>query len=62
VGQGTHRDVIGRVELAAAALFIGLFAYTAIGRLAFPFDLEWQEGALMDHVLRVSRDSSGPAW
>jgi hypothetical protein len=39
--------------LSAAALLAGLFAYAATVRLAFPYELEWMCGSVLDHVDRV---------
>ena len=38
---------------AAACVFIGAFLFVAISRLAYPFELEWTEGAVLDQVDRV---------
>jgi hypothetical protein len=40
----------------AAALgvaHLGLLAYVMIGRMAYPFDLEWMEGGMLCHALRL---------
>ena len=37
----------------AAVGFVLLFAYVAVSRMAFPFDLEWGEGLFVDHVARI---------
>ena len=46
--------VLARILPAAAAcVFIGAFLFVAVSRLAFPFELEWTEGAMLDRVDRV---------
>ena len=40
-------------EVGLAAAFLALYAYTAIRRVSFPFDLNWGEGAFVDHVVRL---------
>jgi hypothetical protein len=37
----------------AAAAAIALYIYTALSRATFPFELEWLEGGLVDHVVRI---------
>src|SRR5262245_34727973 len=39
--------------LAAAATLTGMFLYVVLRRLAFPYELEWMTGSVMDHVERV---------
>ena len=36
---------------------IGLLAYTIARRVAYPFDLEWMEGGLLDHAARLQEGS-----
>ena len=36
--------------LAAAAAFLGTYVVVAVLRLRYPFELEWMEGAVVDHV------------
>ncbi len=36
-----------------AVAFVGAYALVALGRLAYPFDLEWMEGSMVHHVSRV---------
>ena len=33
---------------------LGLLLYTVAGRLGYPYDLEWMEGGLLTHALRVT--------
>lgn len=39
--------------LAFALVAIGRYLRVALSRIAFPFDLEWMEGSVVDHVARV---------
>ena len=45
--------MISIAAVGLAVTFVVLYVYTAALRVTYPFDLEWEEGALMDHVLRV---------
>jgi 4-amino-4-deoxy-L-arabinose transferase-like glycosyltransferase len=48
----TH--VIVRAGLVGAALiFIAAYVAIALARLRYPFELEWMEGVMVDHVRRV---------
>ena len=49
----TAPSVLRALVLAAAAGFIILFLALAGVRLFYPYELEWVEGALVDHVARV---------
>jgi len=42
--------LFGWALLVAAAWYIGAYAYVAAIRLRYPFELEWMEGAVVDHV------------
>ncbi len=39
--------------LLAAAAFIAVYIAVALARLSYPFELEWMEGGMVDHVQRV---------
>ena len=39
--------------LLAAAAFIAIYIVVAFVRLSYPYDLEWMEGSMVDHVQRV---------
>jgi len=39
---------------ALAAAFLLAYAWIAVHRAAYPFDLEWMEGSLVQHVARVA--------
>ena len=41
------------VSVALAIVLVGLLAYTVSGRLFYPFELEWMEGATVIHVSRL---------
>ncbi len=53
--------IIQRLELKIAypvlafvgIFFLAVFYVVAIGRVDYPFDLEWMEGGTVDHVIRV---------
>ncbi len=45
--------VLKLVAGAVAAAYIIIFAVTAILRITYPFELEWMEGAMVDHVARI---------
>lgn len=38
-----------------ALLYIGVYGLIALLRLRYPFELQWMEGAVLDHVYRVGR-------
>lgn len=38
----------------ASAAAIGLFLAVALARVGFPYELEWMEGGVLDHVARVA--------
>ena len=44
--------------LFVGGAFVGVFVVVALLRLFHPFELEWMEGAMVDHVARVSRGES----
>jgi hypothetical protein len=41
------------VAVAIAAAYIVLYVVLAVLRISYPFELEWQEGSMVDHVQRV---------
>jgi len=41
------------VVLAIAVTFLAIYLAIALARIAYPFELEWMEGACVDHVRRV---------
>ncbi|MBU8933838.1 MAG: glycosyltransferase family 39 protein [candidate division Zixibacteria bacterium] len=56
----TKNTIIGRLEslsttvvVVAAVSFIGYFLVLAIMRAQYPFELEWMEGSMVDHIVRI---------
>lgn len=45
--------VADRLLLAASVVYIVLYVVIALMRMNHPFELEWMEGAMVDHVRRV---------
>ncbi len=39
--------------MAGAILFVALYVIVAIARLRYPYELEWMEGGVVDHVQRL---------
>ena len=54
-GQGVKMFswVIRGVLVSSVCFVAGVFAWMVSQRLAYPFELEWMEGAMADHVARV---------
>jgi hypothetical protein len=50
----TEPRVLRWLLLAGAAAAAALFAFGASQRLLYPFEVEWMEGALVDHAWRVA--------
>ncbi|HLK89334.1 MAG TPA: glycosyltransferase family 39 protein [Polyangia bacterium] len=45
---------VARSALAAGALwYLGAYLAVALARLSYPYDLEWMEGGMLEHVARV---------
>lgn len=42
------------LTLAVAAAFVGLLLWVLARRVAYPFDLEWMEGGMLTHALRIA--------
>ena len=40
---------------AAASVAVAVYAYVALRRMPFPYDLEWIEGGILQHVERLDR-------
>ncbi len=51
--KGRTDGVWQGVAWGLSVLFLVLLGIAVSGRLAYPFELEWQEGAMVVHVLRV---------
>src|SRR2546422_5385105 len=48
-----------RYALAAAAgVYLAAYLFVALSRIAYPFELEWIEGALVDHVRHLVAGNS----
>src|SRR3569833_2402600 len=45
--------VVPAVVYAACAATVGLYLFTAVHRMRYPFELEWMEGGVLEHVKRV---------
>ena len=44
---------------AAAGLYqVGLLVYAIAGRVSYPYDLEWMEGGMLHHALRIQEGHS----
>lgn len=41
---------LGYLVLAGAGVFVVTYAVTALGRMSYPYELEWLEGGSVDHV------------
>ena len=41
------------VALALAVWFVALLCYVFARRFAYPYDLEWMEGGMIAHALRL---------
>lgn len=46
-------SILSLLVLLASVYFIGSYLWTALHRIGYPFELEWQEGAIVDHCRRV---------
>lgn len=46
--------ILRAVALALAAWFIVLLCYVFARRFVYPYDLEWMEGGMLDHALRLA--------
>jgi hypothetical protein len=45
---------VARAALAAGALwYLGAYLVVALSRIGYPYDLEWMEGGMLEHVARV---------
>lgn len=45
--------VLTAMLIGAAALFIAVYLFVALSRLAYPYDIQWMEGAMVDHARRI---------
>ena len=46
-------DLLRRAVVLAGAFYLALYVSVALLRLGYPFELEWMEGAMVDHVARI---------
>ncbi|HEX6837882.1 MAG TPA: hypothetical protein VF334_14990 [Polyangia bacterium] len=46
--------ILRAVALALAAWFVVLLLYVFARRFVYPYDLEWMEGGMLDHALRLA--------
>ena len=49
----TVERLIEAALVCASLYYIAVYCWIALHRLAYPFDVEWMEGAAVDHVARV---------
>lgn len=53
-GLPDYARIALQILLAAAALaFIALFLLVAVKRAGYPYELEWMEGGVIDHIARI---------
>src|SRR4051812_14274895 len=50
----TPAKILRAVALALAAWFVALLLWAFAHRFAFPYDLEWMEGGMLAHSLRLA--------
>lgn len=50
--------VLRRVLVGVALAFIAAYVAVALARFRYPYDLEWMEGGVLDHVSRVMHGQS----
>lgn len=48
-----HSQILKLAVIGTACGFIAIYIVTALFRLRYPFELEWVEGGVVDHVTRV---------
>lgn len=53
VRAGRNVRVLKWLTFAVALAFVALFAFSATLRLVYPYEVEWMEGSMIDHVIRV---------
>src|SRR4051794_17011093 len=46
--------ILRAIALALAAWFVALLLYVFARRFAYPYDLEWMEGGMIAHALRLA--------
>lgn len=50
---GWTRRILPYALAAGAILYIGVYIFVALSRMRYPYELEWMEGAAVDHVKRI---------
>jgi hypothetical protein len=48
-----RRRVLEAALATAALWYLGSYLVVALARVAYPYDLEWMEGGVLEHVARV---------
>ena len=51
----SRRRVLEAVLAVGALWYLGSYLVVALARIAYPYDLEWMEGGMLEHVARVLR-------
>jgi hypothetical protein len=46
-------QILKWLAIVVALAFVGLFAFSATLRLLYPYEVEWMEGSMIDHAIRV---------
>lgn len=49
----SRRRVLEAVLVLGALWYLGSYLVVALARIAYPYDLEWMEGGVLEHVARV---------
>ena len=55
VGSPSPFPLPARLLAGLAILAMGVFAWVAWQRVGYPFELEWMEGAMVDHAARIGQ-------
>ena len=48
-----RRRILEALLVGAAIWYLGSYLVVALARVAYPYDLEWMEGGMLEHVARV---------
>ncbi len=51
--SGKSERLLWRLALVSAGLYVLAFLAVALARAGYPFELEWMEGGMADHVARI---------
>ena len=49
-----HKRLELPILISYAVIFIGMFLWVAFHRLTYPLDLEWMEGGMLMHAVRIA--------